>query len=349
MGRTVKHFSLHRVADTELRIVSDVEAGVLPVIQAEEAVIRGYAERPFWPHRWVTLFILQDLQVLMRQLRSRADLPPGGAMALDHRPVVNIYDRADASTEYRAGPIGCHIFVNKQVMEKEGYWDDPMAIRGLLAHEHGHPLAENETTRASRQLRSSISDCRSSILQIGDRKSTIENLLTVLADKLCLYAPREIFANEVALDSGFEEALLHLDRREMDKAGRGVAGRDGLRRELQQEVSQGKLTPAGADALMLIGDMKGYLDLALEVVPFYRTGRESDARELEAILETGIFPHLEPEMPRVYAALRERYTALRADLTPAALVVWNEGVLDILSEALAEKELTLQYHLEIAD
>ena len=47
MARTVKHFSLHRIAGTELRVVADVEDGVLPVIQVEEVVIRGYAGTEF--------------------------------------------------------------------------------------------------------------------------------------------------------------------------------------------------------------------------------------------------------------------------------------------------------------
>lgn len=367
MMRTVKHFSLHRIGRTELRVVSDVEAGVLPVIQVEEAVIRGYAsqetcflgENGFlsrrWPHRWVTLFVLQDLQPLVRQLtstpslplsgggseRGGADLPPGGAAALDHRPVVNVYDLAD--------PAGCHVFVNRKVMMKEGYWDDALAIQGLLAHEHAHPLVENEATRVSRQLGFSISDFRFPIWKIENRKPQVENLLTLLADKLCLYAPREIFANEMTIRSGFREALLHLDRRNVANASRSVAGREELRRQLQQQVASGNLTPQGADLLLLIGDLKGYLDLALEVAPFYRTGRQDDAQELEAVLETGVFPHLEPQVAPAYTALREQYIALRADLTPPELIAWGEGVLNILAEALAEKGLILRYRLWMAD
>jgi hypothetical protein len=361
MARTVKHFSLHRIAGTELRVVADVEAGVLPVIQGEEEVIRGYAsqetrflgENGFpsrrWPHRWVTLFVLQDLQPLVRQLTSTPPLalagggspalPPGGAAALDQRPVVNIYDLAD--------PAGCHVFVNRRAMVKEGYWNDILAIQGLLAHEHAHPLAENETTRTSRQLRFSIFDCRLPIApsQIENRKSAIENLLTLLAEKLCLYAPRELFANEMTIRSGFGEALLHLDRRTMASASRNVAGREDLQQQLQQEVASGNLALQGADLLLLIGDLKGYLDLALEIAPFYRTGRQSDAQELEAVLETEVFPHLEPEVQRAYTALREQYITLHADLTPPELMAWGEGVLNILAEALAEKRLEITYRL----
>jgi len=369
MARTVKHFSLHRIMGTELRVVADVEAGVLPVIQAEEAVIRGYACQEtrflrengfltpsYWPHRWVTLFVLQDLQPLIRQLTPTPPfplagggnkgggpaLPPGGTAALNQRPVVNIYDRAD--------PAGCHVFVNQQAMVKEGYWDDPLAIRGLLAHEHAHPLAENETTRSSRQLNVVLSPQSEVLsLQSSDLGLRTKDLLTLLADKLCLYAPREVFANEVTIVAGFGEALLHLDRLNMANASRSVAGREDLRRQLQQEVTQGTLTRPAVDLLLLIGDLKGYLDLALEVAPFYRTGWESDARKLEAVLETAVFPHLAPEVVRAYNALREQYIALRADMTPVELMAWCEALLNILTEALAEKGLTLRYRMEIAD
>jgi hypothetical protein len=375
MARTVKHFSLHRIAGTELRVVADVEAGVLPVIQAEEAVIRGYAQQGLWPHRWVTLFVLQDLQPLVRQLPptpslplvgggskdGRADLPPGGAAALDHRPGVNVYDLAD--------PAGCHVFVNRQAVAKEGYWDDPLVIQGLLAHEHAHPLAENETTWASRQLQVELSLADSSgpfnscVRCNGSQRPSasglqpsainyqprVHRLLTLLADKLCLYAPREVFANEMTIRSGFGEALLHLDRRNVDNASRSVAGREELCRWLQQEVTQGNLTPSAADVLLLIGDLNGYLDLALEIAPFYRTGRDAEAQGLEAVLEAEVFPHLEPEVPRAYTALREQYIALRADLTPSELMAWGEGVLDILAEVLAEKGLMLQYSLRVAE
>ncbi len=341
-SRTIKHFSLHRIGETELRVVADVEEGVIPLIQVEEAVIRGYAQRGLWPHRYVTLFILQDLQPLVRQLRSETSLPPGGAAALDLRPVVNLYDLAD--------PAACHVFVNRQAMEKEGYWDDALAIRGLLAHEHAHPLAENETIRASRRLQVELSlEGPPCTFEIRNSKFEIRSLLTLLADKLCVYAPREIFANEMTIRSGFDEALLHLDRRNVANASRGVAGREELRRQLQQEVTQGSLTPAAADMLLLIGDLRGYLDLALEIAPFYRTGRESDAQELETILETYVFPHLEPEVPWAYAALREQYIVLGANLTPTELMVWGEWVLNTLAKVLAEKGLVPQHRLQMGD
>ena len=346
MARTVKHFSLHRIAGTELRVVADVETGVLPVIQEEAMVVQGYAQQKGWSHRWVTLFVLQDIQPLARQLGPGVDLPPGGAPAdLERRPVVNVYDLAD--------PTSCHVFVNQQVLVKLGYWDDSLSIRGLLAHEHAHPLAENAATRGSRRLQLDLSLERSQPAKgqgwTKDRQDRLHHLLALLANKLCLYAPREVFANEVTIRSGFGDALLHLDRRNVTDASLGMAGREKLREQLRGQVTQGKLAPAGADLLLLVGDMNGYMDLALEVAPFYRTDREGDARELEGVLEKGLFPHLEPEVARAYTALRGQYIALRADLAPAELKAWGESVLGILAEALAEKGLILGYRLWMAD
>jgi hypothetical protein len=341
MARTIKHFSLHRIAGTELRVVADVESGVIPFIRIEEEVIGRYAGFPRWRQESITLFILRDLEPLTRQLSQAAGLPPGGLSGLGHRPIVNLYDLKN--------PVSCHIFINQGVMEKEGYWSDQDAIMALLAHEHAHPLAENETTQASRQLDVVLNlQSEALSLQSSDLGLRTKDLLTLLANKLCLYAPRELFANEMTIRSGFGEVLLHLDRHTVTNASRSVAGREDLHRHLQQEVASGNLTFQGADLLLLIGDLKGYLDLALEVAPFYRTGRQSDAQKLEAILETEVFPHLEPEAQRAYTALLEQYIALRADLTLPELMAWGKGVLNILARALVERELVLQYRLERA-
>jgi len=351
--RQITHLSLHRVAGTELRVISDVEQGVLPLIQVEEGVVRIYAQKALWPHRWVDLFILQDLGPLVSQLPVRADLLPGGGAALAHRPLVNIYDLADLS--------GCHVFINRQTMEKEGYWDDPTAVQGLLAHEHAHPLAENETTRASRRLQAKLwYEMKNEAAEMvkGERKaesvssvappSRILGLLDLLIFKLLLNAPREVLANEVAIRCDFGEALLHLDQRNVDHAGRSVTGRADLYQQLQERESQGSLTSGMADLLLLIGDMDGYLDLALEVAAFYRAGRQSDAQGLDAQLQTNVFPHLVPEVPRAYADLCQQYIALRADLIPCEMMTWGEAVLSILAKALASKGLVLNHRLEMA-
>jgi hypothetical protein len=211
-----------------------------------------------------------------------------------------------------------------------------------LAHEHAHPLAENETTRGSRRLALEIS--------LGDQPATSETggTLARLADKLCCYAPREIFANQMTLTSGFGEALLHLNRLNLANASRGLAGRAELGRRLQTAVARGRLMPAEADLLLLIGDLSGHLDLALEVAPFYRSGRKSDAQALEATLEQEVFPHLDPQVAPVYTALRDQYVALHDSLTASELVTWGAAILDRLAEALAQKGLVLRHRLSRA-
>ena len=356
MGRKVTHFTLHRVVGTELRVVSDVEVGILPVIQEEEEVIRGYVQHGLWHHQWVMLFILQDLQPLVHQIQPTAEMFPGGTDVLDKRPVVNVYDLAE--------PSGCQIFINREAMSREGYWDDPVAVRGLLAHEHAHPLAEGETTRASRgleveltveYLHSSLCDspveapeqevlCRQ---WTEVRQSAIHDILNLLAHKLCTYAPREIFANDMTIRSGFGDALLHLDRQNVANAQSSLAGREDLRRRFQHSVEQGKFTQAAANLLLLVGDLQGYIDLALEVAPFYRSGRESEARDLETALEDNLFPHLEREVQQAYTALVKQYIALQADLTPDELVAWCRGVFNIFAEILSVKGLSVNSQFKV--
>jgi len=333
MARTVKHLSLHRIAGTELRVVADVEDGVLPIVEIEEAVIRKYVRQQPWPHQSVNLFVLEDLQPLVHQLKQQQ--PKGRRQEADSlqpaatsdMPVVNVYDLADLAS--------CNVFVNRQVMVREGYWDDSLAVQGLLAHEHAHPLAENVTTRASRELAlqvalegPSLTGCS---LELKDR---LQRLLIGLATKLCLYAPREILANQITIASGFGDALLYLDRRNVTNASRSVMGRDELRRQLQQQVAQGSLTPTGSELVLLVGDMNSYLDLALEIAPFYRAGREGDARELEAMLEKDVFSRLEPKVAQVYAALRDQYVALDINLAWAASRAWSASILDLLAQTL---------------
>ena len=101
--------------------------------------------------------------------------------------------------------------------------------------------------------------------------------------------------------------------------------------------------------MLLIGDLRGYLDLAMEIAPFYRAGQESEAQSLEAILEAEVFPCLEPEVGQAFTTLKEAYSAVRTDLTPARAMVWGEGVLSILSEPLIKRGLLMQHRLQLAN
>jgi hypothetical protein len=326
VARNVKHLSLHRIAGTELRVVADMESGVLPLIQVEEAVIRSYIQRKIWPHRWVTLFILTDLQSLARQIEPSARLPLGSPASLGQRPVVNVYDLAN--------PASCHVFVNRQIMEKEGYWSDPIMAEGLLAHEHAHPLAENATTRATRDLQVQLK---------LDQPVRFDSVLRSLATTLTLVGPREVFTNELAIRCGFSKALFALDRQNVANAARSIVGRKSLARRLKEEVESGKLTAREAGLILLVGDLESHLGLAMETAAFYRAGRESDGRKLDVMLNTRVFPGLEPETAPAYTALREQYTRLRPDLDPAGMQTWGTAVLAVLVQALASKGLILNY------
>jgi hypothetical protein len=329
MGRAVKHVELHRIGNTELRVVSDVDTGAIAIVQAEDAVIRGYMQRGDWPHRQVSLFILNDLKPLARQVPSGA-LPAGGAAALDTRTVINLYDLAN--------PRACHVFVNQQMMLKEGYWDDMLAVRGLLAHEHAHPLAENASTRASRSL--------SVELTLGEKPSEqhvrLEGLLSRLVEQLCLTSPREIFTNLLAITSGFDHAMLHLNQRNVTNACASLAGRAKLRELLLQDVGQGKRPAEVVGQLLLAGDLESYCGLAMELAPFDRAGQTAAAAGLSGVLEHDLLPQLELQFAPAFAAIRQLYTELSDALSPTELRGWSQQVADIIVGAMREQGLLVR-------
>jgi len=353
MTSLLEHVSLHRVAGTELRVVSDMESGLGQFVEVETDVIEKYAASPRWQQETVTLFVLKDLEPLIRQLtqeaagRRSADLsalPPGGLAGLGERPIVNVYDLKN--------PGSCHVFVNQKAMEKEGYWGDREAEKGLLAHEHAHPLSECETTRSARRLKMDIStDSLRPLFAAGAQEkewpTKVDRLLEVMVDKLCLYAPREIFANDLTIESGFSASLLHLDRKNLRNAGEGVRSRGALQRSLHEEVEKEGLTRAGAELLLTVADMKGYLDLAMETAPFYRQSRVAEAQELEETLFADVMPYLEPLVAKAYPKLRDAYVALPEDASPEALKQWVESLVSMLAEVLSKKGLRLECRLSV--
>jgi len=342
MSGLVKHFSLHRIDSTELRIIADVEAGVVPVIGIEEEVIRRYIEQGAWTHQYVTLFILQNMRPLTRQLQSVAELPPGGQEALEQRPVVNVYDLADLS--------GCQIFVNWEAMVREGYWDEPSIVRALLAHEHAHPFAECAATAASRRLLIEITDDNlSEVLErtpgADDRAGELRRILGSMAHRLCADAPREVLTNEFAIRAGFTDAMMYLDSRNVANAAAALAGREQLRAGLREESDRGRMTRAAAAAILMVGDLHGYLDQAIETASFHRAGEDTCARELENRLRTQVFAHLRPAVADTFAALRDRYVELERDVSDAELVTWAEGVAGVLTDGLATEGVSVTYRV----
>jgi len=354
MNRLLKHFSLRRIAGTELRVVSDIESGVGSLAEVEEEVIAKYAATPRWRQQVITLFVLKNLEPLVRQLsegaagRRSADLsalPPGGLAILGQRPIVNVYDLEN--------PGSCHVFVNQRAMEKEGYWDDREAVKGLLAHEHAHPLSECETTRSARRLQADLSTDGVRPLfpaeaQEKEWQTKVDRLLAVVVDKLCLYAPREVFANDVTIESNFTAPLLYLDKKNVLNAAKGVRSKGALRQRLQEEVERASLSPAGADLLLVIADMHGYLDLAMETASFYRQGKIPEAKELEEMLFAEVTPYLEPPVAEAYPRLRDQYVQLSQDTSPEELVQFEGSLLDILAAVVKETGLRLEYSLRVA-
>jgi len=326
MRRAVKHVHLHRIDTTELRVISDVDTGVIAIVQVEEAVIRDYIRHGTWPHQQVSLFILNDLQPMARQIPSSA-LPPGGVAALDTRTVINLYDLAN--------PRACHVFVNQQMMVKEGYWDDMVSVRGLLAHEHAHPLAENASTQASRGLTLDLTLEE----KPTEQHVRLEGVLFRLVEQLCLTAPREIFTNLMAISSGFDQAMLHLNQHNVTHACQSLSGRTKLREVLSQEVTQGKRSVSDVGQLLLVGDLESYCGLAMEIAPFDRAGYHGAASALSDVLEQMLFPYLEPQFVPTFAAIRQLYTELAVDLSLSDLRIWSQQVANIVVGAVREQGL----------
>jgi hypothetical protein len=327
--RTVKHFSLDRINGTEIRTIADVEEGVLALMEREETVIRRFKQAGLWRHRRVMLFVMEDLQPLVRQVQARPGMTAERIAAIQDQPATVLYDLK--------APDECSVFVNRQAAERAGYWRDLAAMEGLLAHEHAHPAAENDTVRASRHLQLDVTG------QDGGRLTPV---VRDLARKLSLYAPRELFANETALRAGCGDALLHLDERLINDAARSLAGRAALLNQVSEAVSRQALTQADADALLLAGDLQMCLPLAIEVAPFNRARIIPAVELLKGILASALFPALGPRVEATFGALCDAYAALSPNLGAGALAEWCRGVVDVLARALGTTGYSLCYEIQ---
>jgi len=338
-NHTIRHFALHRIENVELQVISDIEEGVIGITEVEEAVLRRYAAVAGWPHRVVSLFVLSDLSPLQRQLVATAKLPPGGVEGLGLRPIVNVYDLADLAA--------CHIFINQTAMVREGYWGNRPAETALLAHEHAHPLAENATTQATRRVSVAVRPICQQPLDSADEAAWAEKLRRLLqlqVDKLCLYAPREVFTNDIVLREGFGDALYHLDLQNVNAVVQGVQSRPALVANLAAEAA---LTDAGRAIFLVVADLKAHLDLALEIASFHRMGEVTQARNLEQILNARAFPALAAVTAPAYRGLVRIYESLTPDMTPEALADFARQVIAILAEALKPYGVELEANIEI--
>lgn len=341
-GRPIKHFTLHRLNGVELRVVADVEAGVLSLIQVESEVVTQLAKDARWKHKTVTLFVLSDLSPLQRQLQALGRLPAGYQELGDllAKPVVNMYDLA--------APTACHIFVNHEKMVAAGYWHDLLAIQGLLAHEHAHPLSECAATETVRQLQLTLqlqlaAEWAADAEQAATWSARAEAQLLALAKLICLIGPRELFTNEIAIAAGFSKALLHLNRINLRLMVAGLAHRPLLQAQLTLQRDAGRLSQAGADALSLIGDLQSSLPLAMEVAAFQRQGYQEEATHLMDKLQKELFPHLDSVVESLFGEICEKYTQLSAAASASEIAEFVRGQLDLLAAQLAERSIQFTY------
>jgi hypothetical protein len=347
-SRTIKHISLHRLNGVEIRVVADTEEGVLPLIEAECQVVTRLAQEVHWQPSAVTLFILSDLAPLQRQLRALGRHPVGRQLDetdnLLGRPVVNAYDVAK--------PLVCHIFVNRKAMVAAGYWDDPLAIQGLLAHEHAHPLAECATTAAVRHLQLTLAlrlaqPWAPDAQQATEWAGKAQNQLTALTRSIALLGPREVFTNEIALTAGFVQPLLHLNQQNVRNLVAGLTHRKVLQVQMATAVAQGRLSQVGADTLLVIGDLQGHLMMAMEVAAFQRQGR-AEAEGLLAQLQGEVFPYLDPLVGLLFQKICAGYVGLSTTASPQEMAEFVGSQLDMLVTILAERSMHLTYWVTIA-
>lgn len=237
--------------------------------------------------------------------------------------MVNVYDASDLSE--------CAVFVNRGMLEQDGTWSDNVALRALLAHEHGHPLAENETVRAARELTVEGSE------EGEASPGAAGEVLHLLAAYLCLRAPQEVFSNEIAIRAGFGSALLHLNRDAIETARLGVGKRPSLVQSLDKQVADGRLSTGRAAALLLVGDLQANLGFALETAAFRRAGDQRAADALDEALNAGVWPRLDPIAKRLYENLRDHCVGLKPDLTPTDTNAWVSEAVALLADALRER------------
>lgn len=240
---------------------------------------------------------------------------------------------------YDAGSLAeCTIFINRGVLQADGTWNDRRALRALLAHEHAHPLAENEAVRAARSLAVEAEGG-------GPYWAALQPIVLLLADRLFVHAVQEVFANEIAIAAGFAEVLFHLDQGTVERARVGIQRRPTLVEELERQVAEGTLDEDALGAVLLVGDLQAYLLFALETAPFIRTGHQREAEAIEARLAETVWPSLDPLVQGLYATLRDHYCRLKADLGPAGVAEWAEGVLSHFASALASRNLDVAFNL----
>lgn len=333
------HLLRRQINGAELQVIADAPEDVLRLIGVEEKVVRGF-QRNGGCHRRINLFVFESLQPLIDQLQQ-ATRQPLAARALESKPMVHVYNMGDHTES--------NLFINRALMMRQGIWSDTLAIEGLLAHEHAHPLAENATTRVARALKTrlvtaSIDDAHgASAPPLPAPAPTLSSAALVavgrslehLAEELAVHAPHEVFANEFAIRAGFGPALLHLNRLSLGGTRAGMKERVALAEGLRTLAAQGRLSEADVGLLLLTASMEAHIRMALETAAFIRAERPEDATSVEELLETEVFRHVEPEIRTLYRAFRLQYLQLTPDMDRDAFHRWAAAVFSPVIEELA--------------
>jgi len=317
MHGTGKAFREFPVGATLVRVISDCVGDIETVVEAERLVISGYVARDLWPHEAVTLFVLENLAPLVGRLRQLHGLGEPEALQLPQRPMVNLYDLRHQRE--------CFVFVNRQVMLAEGYWGDALAVEGLLAHEHAHPVAECAASGAARGLKI-----------VAEAPAEVAPLLARLGETLSIGALSELFANDTCIANGFDAAMTHLDRVTVERAAANLAQRPELRRRLGAAMAAGTMSAAMESLLLRLADAQTTLTFALELAPFTRTGHAAQGGEIEDILRRRILPSLDKVVGEMFFALNDLYLLPRPDWASEQLLPWCDEVLALLSAGLGE-------------
>jgi hypothetical protein len=235
-----------------------------------------------------------------------------------------------------ANPAETSIFVNRRRMMALGLWDDELALEGLLAHEHAHPLAENATTRAARGLMASVQ-----ALTLPEGLEPQEKQLThsveTLVEELCLHAPHEVAANELAVRAGFGEALFHLNGMTLTGGRAGLTQHAALKAKLEAGVKAGRLSKQAMVLTLTMASIEAHVRVALESAAFARAQDATHAAALDSLIEEEVFKHVEPEVGALYRLYCDRYAALNPDLDANAVLFWMQESSILLTKALHKR------------
>jgi hypothetical protein len=326
MAGSIEHVSRHRLNGVELQVIADHASGNDGLIEAEKNVVRRFLLHGGWPHRRVNLFVFEDLKPVAEKLRSAKAMSEAESLELERKPMVHIYNLRDLSE--------CSVFVNRALMTRLGLWEDTLAIEGLLAHEHAHPIAENSTTRAARDLRMRLTRSVSGALEnmVNEESGfpaqathqAVAASLEHLARELCIHASHEVFTNELAIRAGFGLALEHLNLMSLAEGRAGMAERARFSEALRKKVSDGQLSEIDRELLLLIASMEAHVRLALETAAFARAGARHEAEAIEARAMAEVFSSVEPEIGALYHAFYNRYMELTPYMDREAVREWAE-------------------------